>query len=116
MAMAEVRSRSTTATLTLDLFEQWFDEEIALLAEVPNIAEAAVMHNMIVADGLIEFLTLPAYALLDDAPFAQSGSASIFRPALYVSCNRSVSSPDFLTRRCIRFEGRSPSGVSVTST
>jgi malate synthase len=51
---------------TLDLFEQWFDEEVGLLAEVPNIPEAArLMHNMIVADDLIEFLTLPAYDLLD---------------------------------------------------
>ena len=52
--------------LTLDLFETWFDEEVGLLAEVPNIAEAArLMHNMIVADDLVEFLTLPAYELLD---------------------------------------------------
>jgi malate synthase len=51
---------------TLDLFEQWFDEEVGLLAEVANIAEAArLMHNMIVADDLVEFLTLPAYELLD---------------------------------------------------
>ena len=51
---------------TLDLFETWFDEEVGLLAEVPNIAEAArLMHNMIVADDLVEFLTLPAYELLD---------------------------------------------------
>ena len=51
---------------TLDLFEQWFDEEVGLLAEVPNIAEAArLMHNMIVVDDLVEFLTLPAYELLD---------------------------------------------------
>ncbi len=51
---------------TLDLFEQWFHEEVGLLAEVPNIAEAArLMHNMIVADDLVEFLTLPAYELLD---------------------------------------------------
>ena len=54
------------ARFTLDLFEQWFDEEVGLLAEVPNIAEAArLMHNMIVADDLVEFLTLPAYELLD---------------------------------------------------
>jgi malate synthase len=53
-------------SVTLDLFEQWFDEEVGLLAEVPNIAEAArLMHNMIVADDLVEFLTLPAYELLD---------------------------------------------------
>lgn len=51
---------------SLDLFEQWFDEEVGLLADVPNIAEAArLMHNMIVADDLVEFLTLPAYELLD---------------------------------------------------
>jgi malate synthase len=51
---------------TLDLFEHWFDEEVGLLAEVPNIAKAArLMHNMIVADDLVEFLTLPAYELLD---------------------------------------------------
>ena len=50
----------------LDLFDQWFDEEVGLLAEVPNIAEAArLMHNMIVSDDLVEFLTLPAYELLD---------------------------------------------------
>ena len=51
---------------TLDLFEQWFGEEVGLLAEVPNIAEAArLMHEMIVADDLVEFLTLPAHELLD---------------------------------------------------
>jgi malate synthase len=51
---------------TLDLFEQLFDEEVGLLAEVPNVAEAArLMHNMIVSDDLVEFLTLPAYELLD---------------------------------------------------
>jgi malate synthase len=53
-------------SFTLDLFEIWFDEEVGLLAEIPNIAEAArLMHNMIVADDLVEFLTLPAYELLD---------------------------------------------------
>src|SRR6476660_2997353 len=53
--------------LTLDLFESWFDEEVGLLTEVPNIAEAArLMHNMIVSDDLVEFLTLPAYELLLD--------------------------------------------------
>ena len=51
---------------TRDLFEQWFEEEVGLLADVPNIVEAArLMHDMIVADGLVEFLTLPAYELLD---------------------------------------------------
>jgi malate synthase len=53
-------------SFTLGLFEEWFDEEVGLLSEVPNIGEAArLMHNMIVADDLVEFLTLPAYELLD---------------------------------------------------
>jgi malate synthase len=52
--------------MTLDLFEQWFDEEVGLLGEVPNIGDAArLMHDMIVSDELVEFLTLPAYGLLD---------------------------------------------------
>lgn len=51
---------------TLDLFEQWFDEETGFLADVPHIADASrLMHNMIVASQPIEFLTLPAYELLD---------------------------------------------------
>jgi malate synthase len=53
-------------SFTLDLFEQWFGEETGLLADVPNIADASrLMHNMIVASEPIEFLTLPAYELLD---------------------------------------------------
>jgi malate synthase len=53
-------------SFTLDLFEQWFGEEVGLLAEVPNIKEASeLMRSMIVADDLVEFLTLPAYELLD---------------------------------------------------
>jgi malate synthase len=51
---------------TLELFEQWFEEEVGLLADVPNILEAAqLMHKMIVSEDLVEFLTLPAYELLD---------------------------------------------------
>jgi len=51
---------------TGELFEQLFDEEVGLLGEVPNIAEAArLFHNMIIADDFVEFLTLPAYELLD---------------------------------------------------
>ena len=50
----------------VELFESWFDEEVGMLADVPRIAEAArLMHDMIVADELVEFLTLPAYELLD---------------------------------------------------
>jgi malate synthase len=49
-----------------DLFEQLFEEEVGLLAEVPNIGEASrLFHNMIAADEFVEFLTLPAYELLD---------------------------------------------------
>ena len=52
--------------LTRELFDRWFDEEIGLLADVPNIARAAkLLHAMIVAEDLAEFLTLPAYELLD---------------------------------------------------
>jgi len=51
---------------TLDLFDQLFDEEVGMLLEKPNVAEAArLMREMIVADDLVEFLTLPAYELLD---------------------------------------------------
>ena len=51
---------------TLDLFEQTFGEEVGLLAEVPNFAEAArLMRDMIISPNLVEFLTLPAYELLD---------------------------------------------------
>jgi malate synthase len=51
---------------TLDLFDALFEEETGLLQEVPNITEAArLMHEMIVAEDLVEFLTLPAYELLD---------------------------------------------------
>jgi len=66
MAMAEVRSAARRrADVDARPVRAMFDEEIALLAEVPNIAEAAADAQHIVADGLIEFLTLPAYALLD---------------------------------------------------
>ena len=51
---------------TLDLFDQLFDEEVGMLLEKPNIAEAArLMREMIVTADLVEFLTLPAYELLD---------------------------------------------------
>ena len=51
---------------TRELFDQLFDEEVGLLAEVPNIAEASrLFREMITADKVVEFLTLPAYELLD---------------------------------------------------
>ncbi len=51
---------------TLDLFEEMFGEEGGLLADLPNFAEAArLMRDMIISPNLVEFLTLPAYELLD---------------------------------------------------
>jgi malate synthase len=49
-----------------ELFDQLFEEETGLLAEVPNIAEAAdLFRDMVASDDFVEFLTLPAYELLD---------------------------------------------------
>jgi malate synthase len=48
-----------------ELFDALYEEEIGLLQEVPNIAEAAdLFRKMIVSDEFTEFLTLPAYGLL----------------------------------------------------
>ncbi len=53
-------------TFDRDLFGQLFDEEVGLLGEVANIADAAdLLREMIVSDELVEFLTLPAYERLD---------------------------------------------------
>ena len=50
---------------TRDLFDQLFDEEVGILAEVPKIRDAADhFHDMVTADEFEEFLTLPAYELL----------------------------------------------------
>jgi malate synthase len=49
-----------------ELFDQLFDEEVGLLAEVPNIRDAAdLFYDMVTAEEFEEFLTLPAYDLLD---------------------------------------------------
>jgi malate synthase len=49
-----------------ELFDQLFDEEVGLLAEVPSIRDAAdLFHDMVTADEFEEFLTLPAYDLLE---------------------------------------------------
>ncbi len=51
--------------LTRDLFDRLFDSEVHLLADVPNIDEAAHLFRHLVADDeFAEFLTLPAYPLL----------------------------------------------------
>jgi len=52
--------------LTLDLFEDWLADELALLGDVPNTAPAAkLFYDLITAPDFEEFLTLPAYELLD---------------------------------------------------
>ena len=51
---------------SLDLFEDWLAEELAALGEVPNLQTAArLLHELVTADEFEEFLTLPAYGLLD---------------------------------------------------
>jgi malate synthase len=51
---------------TRELFEALYAEETGLLQEVPNIAEASdLFREMVVSDDFTEFLTLPAYELLD---------------------------------------------------
>ena len=51
---------------TRDLFDALFDEEVGLLTEVPNIDDAAdLFRDMVTAQEFAEFLTLPAYPLLD---------------------------------------------------
>ena len=53
-------------SFTRELFDTLFEEEVGLLQGVPNIAEAAeLFRDMVVAEELAEFLTLPAYKLLD---------------------------------------------------
>jgi malate synthase len=48
-----------------DLFDQFFDEELGLLQDVPDIHEAAdLFRDMVVSDNFVEFLTLPAYERL----------------------------------------------------
>jgi len=47
------------------LFDALYEEEIGLLREVPNIADASdLFREMVVSDDFTEFLTLPAYELL----------------------------------------------------
>ena len=51
---------------TRGLFDALFDEEVGLLTEVPNIDDAAdLFRDMVTAQEFAEFLTLPAYPLLD---------------------------------------------------
>ena len=49
-----------------DLFEDWLAEELAALGDLPNLKPAArLLHELVTADEFEEFLTLPAYGLLD---------------------------------------------------
>ncbi len=51
---------------SLDLFEDWLAEEMAPLGNLPNLKPAArLLHDLVSADEFEEFLTLPAYELLD---------------------------------------------------
>ena len=51
---------------TRELFDVLYDEEVGLLQEVPNITDASeLFREMVVSDDFTEFLTLPAYELLD---------------------------------------------------
>jgi len=50
---------------SLDLFEEWLAQELAVLDDVPNLKQAArLLHELATADEFEEFLTLPAYELL----------------------------------------------------
>ena len=52
--------------ITRELFDVLYDEEVGLLQEVPNITDASeLFREMVVSDDFTEFLTLPAYELLD---------------------------------------------------
>jgi malate synthase len=51
---------------SLDLFEDWLAEELAALGDLPNLKPAArLLHELVTGDEFEEFLTLPAYKLLD---------------------------------------------------
>ena len=53
-------------SFTRELFGALYQEEVGLLQEVPNVADASELFRaMVVSDHLTEFLTLPAYELLD---------------------------------------------------
>ena len=51
---------------TRDLFEHWYQEEVLALGELPHLREASrLVYRLVTAPGFAEFLTLPAYDLLD---------------------------------------------------
>jgi len=49
-----------------DLFEDWLADELAMLGDLPNLKPAArLLHDLVASHDFEEFLTLPAYELLD---------------------------------------------------
>jgi len=49
-----------------DLFEEWLAQEIGALGGIPNLRPAALLlHELVTDSEFEEFLTLPAYQLLD---------------------------------------------------
>jgi malate synthase len=60
------RSRGSRR-LSLDLFEDWLADELAALGSSPSGLKSAarLLHELVTADEFEEFLTLPAYELLD---------------------------------------------------
>jgi malate synthase len=51
---------------TRDLFEHWHQEEVMALGNLPHLREAAgLVYKLVTDDRFEEFLTLPAYRLLD---------------------------------------------------
>jgi malate synthase len=49
-----------------DLFEDWLTDELSALGDLPNLKPAArLLHELVTGDDFEEFLTLPAYDLLD---------------------------------------------------
>ncbi|MCL6741638.1 malate synthase A [Sphingomonas sp. RB56-2] len=50
---------------SLDLFDEWLAEELAALGDLPNLKPAArLLHDLVTTQEFEEFLTLPAYRLL----------------------------------------------------
>ena len=50
----------------IDLFEDWLAEELAALDELPNLKTAArLLHELVTAQEFEEFLTLPAYQMVN---------------------------------------------------
>jgi len=51
---------------SLDLFEDWLADELSKLGDLPNLKPAArLLHELVTTNKFEEFLTLPAYELLD---------------------------------------------------